>query len=39
MNNDDLCLVQIGQRITERRKKLGWTQEALAEQLDKCLDA
>lgn len=34
MSNDELCLLQIGQRITERRKKLGWTQEALAEKAD-----
>ena len=29
-----LCLKEIGQRILERRKKLGMTQEALAEQGD-----
>ena len=34
MSNDELCLLQIGQRITKRRKKLGWTQEALAEKAD-----
>ena len=28
---NDLCLQAIGQRIIERRKKLGLTQEALAE--------
>ena len=28
---DDVCLKEMGQRITERRKKLGLTQEALAE--------
>ena len=27
-------LLEIGQRITERRKKLGWTQEELAEKAD-----
>lgn len=31
MQDTDLCLQEIGQRITERRKKLGLTQEALAE--------
>lgn len=30
----DLCLQKIGQRIMERRKKLGLTQEALAEKGD-----
>lgn len=30
----DLCLQEIGQRIIERRKKLGLTQEALAEKGD-----
>lgn len=29
-----LCLKEIGQRILERRKKLGMTQEALAEKGD-----
>lgn len=31
MQDTDLCLQEIGQRIIERRKKLGLTQEALAE--------
>ena len=31
MQDKDLCLLEIGQRIIERRKKLGLTQEALAE--------
>lgn len=31
MQEKDLCLQEIGQRIIERRKKLGLTQEALAE--------
>ena len=30
----DICLVEIGNRITERRKGLGWTQEELAEKAD-----
>lgn len=30
----ELCLIEIGQRIIERRKKLGLTQEALAEKAD-----
>ena len=30
----ELCLMEIGQRIIERRKKLGLTQEALAEKAD-----
>lgn len=34
MQNKDLCLQEIGQRIIERRKKLGLTQEALAEKGD-----
>ena len=34
MKNMDLCLQQIGQRIIERRKKLGMTQESLAEKAD-----
>ena len=29
--DNELCLKEIGQRIIERRKKLGLTQEALAE--------
>lgn len=31
MSDNDLCLQQIGNRIIERRKKLGFTQEVLAE--------
>ncbi len=31
MQDKDICLQEIGQRIIERRKKLGLTQEALAE--------
>ncbi len=31
MQEKDLCLQEIGQRIIERRKKLGLTQETLAE--------
>ena len=31
MQDKDLCLQEIGQRIIERRKQLGFTQEALAE--------
>lgn len=31
---EDLCLEEIGQRIIMRRKKLGLTQEALAEKAD-----
>lgn len=34
MSNSDLCLQEMGQRIIERRKKLGLTQEALAEKAD-----
>lgn len=34
MSNNELCLQEIGQRIIERRKKLGLTQEALAEKGD-----
>ena len=34
MNEKDICLQEIGQRIVERRKKLGLTQEALAEKGD-----
>ena len=30
----DICLLEIGKRITELRKKLGWTQEELAEKAD-----
>lgn len=31
MQDTELCLQEIAQRITERRKQLGWTQEILAE--------
>ena len=31
MPQKELCLQEIGKRIMERRKKLGLTQEALAE--------
>lgn len=34
MKNVDLCLQKTGQRIIERRKKLGMTQESLAEKAD-----
>ncbi len=34
MSDNELLLQEIGQRITERRKKLGLTQEALAEKGD-----
>lgn len=34
MAETDICLVEIGNRITERRKALGWTQEELAEKAD-----
>ena len=34
MAETDICLVEIGNRITERRKGLGWTQEELAEKAD-----
>lgn len=34
MQDTDLCLLEIGKRIIERRKKLGLTQEALAEKGD-----
>lgn len=34
MMDAELCLKEIGQRIMERRKKLGLTQEALAEKGD-----
>lgn len=34
MQDKELCMQEIGQRIIERRKKLGLTQEALAEKGD-----
>ena len=34
MQDTDLCFQGIGQRICERRKKLGMTQEVLAEKAD-----
>lgn len=34
MTDVELCLKEMGQRIMERRKKLGLTQEALAEKDD-----
>ena len=34
MMNTEFCLEEMGKRITERRKKLGLTQEALAELSD-----
>lgn len=34
MQDNELCLEEIGQRIVERRKQLGLTQEALAEKGD-----
>lgn len=34
MTDAELCLKEMGQRIMERRKKLGLTQEALAEMGD-----
>ena len=34
MSDSELCLQEIGKRIMERRKKLGLTQEALAEKGD-----
>ena len=34
MSEEELFLQQIGQRIMERRKNLGLTQEALAEKGD-----
>lgn len=34
MQDKNICLQEIGQRIIERRKKLGLTQEALAEKGD-----
>ena len=34
MSDNNFCLQEIGKRIIERRKKLGLTQEALAEKGD-----
>lgn len=34
MTKEELSLIEIGKRITERRKKLGMTQEMLAEKGD-----
>ena len=34
MDENEKWLFVVGQRITERRKKLGWTQEELAEKGD-----
>ena len=34
MADIDVCLMEIGKRITELRKRLGWTQEELAERAD-----
>jgi len=34
MAETDICLLNIGNRITELRKKLGWTQEELAEKAE-----
>ena len=34
MADIDICLQDIGNRITELRKRLGWTQEELAEKAD-----
>ncbi len=34
MTDTELCLTEMGRRIMERRKKLGLTQEALAEKSD-----
>ena len=33
MSDSELCLQEIGKRIMDRRKKLGLTQEALAEKV------
>ena len=33
MQDKELCLQEIGQRIIDRRKQLGLTQEALAEKI------
>lgn len=34
MNENDKRLMEIGKRITDRRKSLGWTQEELADKGD-----
>lgn len=34
MADTDICLLEVGKRITERRKSLGWTQEELAEKAE-----
>lgn len=34
MNSDETRLTETGARISSRRKKLGWTQETLAEKAD-----
>ena len=34
MADTDTCLLEVGRRITERRKSLGWTQEELAEKAE-----
>lgn len=34
MNENDKRLIEIGKRITDRRKSLGWTQEELADKGD-----
>lgn len=34
MNENDKRLLEIGKRITDRRKSLGWTQEELADRGD-----
>ena len=34
MADTDMCLLEVGRRITERRKSLGWTQEELAEKAE-----
>lgn len=34
MNESDKRLLEIGKRITDRRKSLGWTQEELADRGD-----
>lgn len=34
MADTEMCLLEVGRRITERRKSLGWTQEELAEKAE-----